>query len=83
MKKGHHRAVLSPLHNSVRRLRGLSTPSNMDAVTLTPEQSEAVQEIALSIFADCSNRGIAFSDALTAVYLSGVEHGVSGSKDCQ
>lgn len=75
-------AVLSPLHQSVRRLRGRSTPVNMDAVTLTPEQSEAMQKIALGIFADCSNRGVAFSDALTAVYLSGLEHGVSGSRDC-
>lgn len=68
---------LVPLHQSVRRLRGLSTPINMASITLTPEQSEAMQRIALGIFADCSNRGLAFSDALMAVYLSGLEHGAS------
>lgn len=72
--------MLSPLHPSVRRLRGMSVPFNMDAVTITTEQSEAMQGIALSIFADCSNRGLAFSDALMAVYLSGLGHGVSGSR---
>lgn len=70
---------LAPLHQSVRRLRGMNTPINMTAIMLKPEQSEAMQRIALSIFADCSNRGLAFSDALMAVYLSGLEHGVTGS----
>lgn len=78
MAKVRHQP-LEPLHQSVRRLRGMSTPINMSAVTLTPEQSEVLQRIALSIFTDCSNRGVAFSDALMAVYLSGLEHGVSGS----
>lgn len=73
--------TLSPLHSSVRKLRGFSTPLNMTAVTMTHEQSEAMQKIALSIFADCSNRGLAFSDALVAVYLSGLEHGVTGSQE--
>ena len=71
-------STLRPLHYSVRKLRGRSTPINMSAVELTPDQSDAMQKIALSIFADCSNRGLAFSDALTAVYLSGLEHGVTG-----
>jgi hypothetical protein len=70
---------LCPLHQSVRRLRGRGTPRNMEAVTISHEQSETMQKIALSIFTDCSNRGLAFSDALTAVYLSGLEHGVTGS----
>ena len=80
MTKVRHEA-LHPLHQSVRRLRGRSTPINMTAVTISHEQSEAMQRIALSIFTDCSNRGLAFSDALAAVYLSGLEHGVTGSRE--
>jgi hypothetical protein len=70
-------AELAPLHPSVRKLRGSSTPLNMSVMTVSHEQSEAMQKIALGIFADCSNRGLAFSDALAAIYLSGLEHAFS------
>lgn len=72
------RTTLEPLHQCVRKLRGNSTPLGMTSVSMPHEQSLAMQQIALDIFADCSNRGLAFSDALMAVYLSGMEHGVTG-----
>lgn len=53
-------------------------PLGMSAIRLPTELHEAMQEIALGIFTDVVNQGRAFQDAILAVYLSGVNHGVNG-----
>ena len=53
-------------------------PPNMTAMRLPPDLHEAMTEIALGIFTDVVNQGRAFQDAILAVYLSGVNHGVEG-----
>lgn len=37
----------------------------------------ALTEVALSIWADCTNAGQPFQAALLAVYLSGLQHGAA------
>lgn len=46
-----------------------------------PETREMLTCVAMDIFADCTNAGVPFQDAITAIYLSGLEHGVNGLKD--
>lgn len=38
---------------------------------------ETLTNIALRVFADCTNSGVGFQDALLAIYLSGLQHGSS------
>lgn len=45
------------------------------------ETAEAMQRIALSIFTDMSNAGAGLHDAITAVYLSGLQHGANSTED--
>jgi hypothetical protein len=42
-------------------------PRGMARMRLTPEQMDACSRIALGIFADMSNAGYAFQDALVAI----------------
>ena len=44
---------------------------------------DELARIAMSIFADCTNVGVPFQDAILAVYLSGLHHGSEASKDIQ
>lgn len=46
----------------------------MDRMALTDEQRQAVEGIALSIFADMTNAGCSLQETLSAIYLSGLEH---------
>jgi hypothetical protein len=45
------------------------------------EQANGLEEIAVSIFCDCANVGVPFGRAFLAVYLSGLEHGSTGTRD--
>jgi len=45
------------------------------------EQIDAATNLALSIFADCSNVGIPFQESLLAIYLSGLQHGCEITKE--
>jgi hypothetical protein len=45
------------------------------------DQFEALQRISMSIFADCTNVGVPFQEALAAIYLSGLQHGQELSKE--
>jgi hypothetical protein len=45
------------------------------------EQIQTMQAVALGIFTDASNNGFSFREALAAIYLSGLQHGVEGVKD--
>lgn len=69
-------STLTPLHHSMRpppmhRRR----PQGMATMRLPHELSRTATTVALDIFADCSNAGVPFPDALLAIYLSGLEHG--------
>lgn len=54
---------------------GQLTPHRMTKMHLPPEMSLAMDQIAMDIFVDIANCGHSFSKCLTAVYLSGFEHG--------
>ena len=73
------RATLQAVHHSLRHKR--RRPHGMDCVGLSHEQTEGLANIVLPIFADCSNVGLGFQDALVAVYLSGLNHGMEAQKE--
>lgn len=56
-------------------------PMRMDRIYLETEQSEAVERTALGVFSDCVNIGLTFQEALSAVYLSGVDHALSACQE--
>lgn len=63
--------------------RGL-VPNNMERLHgASPEQVRALQEIALSIFTDVSNNGFSLREALSAIYLSGLQHGSQLMRETQ
>lgn len=72
---------LRPVHFSARDKRML--PRNMSRLAVSNEHYEAAVRVALDIFADCTNSGASFHDALLAVYLSGLQHGQALSKEVQ
>ena len=56
-------------------------PSDMGRVYMTNDGAETVQRIACDVFTDCVNSGLTFQEALSAVYLTGVENAISAKKD--
>lgn len=73
---------LHPVHWSVLATPlGRVTPRDMSRIKLPPGMKDELTNIALSIFADCSNAGVGFADALTAVYLSGLQHGAKAQQE--
>mgnify|MGYP001087310009 CR=1 FL=1 len=68
-------ATIHPIHHSLDGKR--ITPRNMDRLNMDREHYEAGVRIALSVFADCTNVGVSFQDAILAVYLTGLQHGAA------
>lgn len=68
---------LQYVHHSVRKLKGRRVPLGMTSVDVDQEAMAAMQQIALDIFTASSNVGHGFADALTWVYLSGLQHGAA------
>ena len=68
---------LWPVHRSIP-LGGIR-PRGMTRKPMSAEQVEFVQAMALGIFADVSNAGRSFADAIAAVYLSGIDHATNGA----
>lgn len=68
-------AALRPIHVSIAGRPRL--PNRMDRLPMPPEMAEGMSEIALTIWADCINAGQPFQQALLAVYLSGLQHGLT------
>lgn len=66
---------LRPVHRSVPP--GGLLPRGMTRTRLTEEQAYFLDRFALSIFTDCVNAGRTFQEAITAVYLSGMENGIA------
>ncbi|MAH45971.1 hypothetical protein CMI37_09070 [Candidatus Pacearchaeota archaeon] len=75
---------IHPLHWSYKKLlrKGIRIkPKNMSYLNISDQDAQdTLTNIALDIFVDCTNAGIPFQDALTAIYLSGLDHGVNGRK---
>lgn len=53
----------------------------MERISLPDDLAEGLTLIALEIFTDCVNSGIPFQNALRAIYLSGLDHGMNARKD--
>ncbi len=73
------RLAIGPVHHSVAGQRIL--PRNMERLGMDREHYESGINIALSIFADCTNVGVSFQDALLAIYISGLNHGAAITKE--
>lgn len=65
---------LHPIHFSVYGRSGFR-PRNMERGAISRDMKDGLLNIALSIFADCTNVGVPFQDSLLAIYLSGLQHG--------
>ena len=69
---------LRPQHFSVRAKPGRAIrPRTMESIRLPEDGREALEEIALGIFTDMVNAGMNFHETLTAIYLSGLQHGAA------
>ena len=63
------------VHPSLRARGHRPRPMGMERLAISHEQAAALDQISMSIFADCVNVGVSFQAAISAVYLSGLEHG--------
>lgn len=80
MAKGQVRAdPLRAVHRSM--VGGRRIPYNMETIKVPHEVREGLTNVALSIFTDCCNANCSFQDAILAVYLSGLEHGMGGGEE--
>ena len=67
--------MLNPIHPSMQP-RLVRKPSGMTKlIGADPDAVLAADKIALAIFTDCANAGVPFHQCLTALYLSGLQHG--------
>lgn len=69
-----------PVSESYRKLlaKGVRIrPKNSGRMAVDQDLYEGIQKIAMSMFADCCNAGMPFQEALTYVYMSGLEHATS------
>lgn len=73
--------TIRPLHHSLGVTPRM--PYNMQRLDMTADQQERLERIALEIFADCANAGVAFQKALAAIYLSGLNHGYEIMKNAE
>ena len=55
-------------------------PYNMSRIHLSADEREAVERIAIGVFADMVNAGMSFQQALAAIYLSGAQHASEAQK---
>jgi len=75
---------IKPMHRSMAGSQvWRCTPIGMSSLTVNNDLKHDMTNIALSIFTDCVNAGKTFQDAILAVYLSGLENGVSTRKGTQ
>lgn len=73
------RRGIEPVHHSLKGLR--TTPYSMARTNMDREHYEAMVNVAVSIFTDCTNVGVSFQDSLLAIYLSGLHHGAALTKE--
>lgn len=71
---------LHPVNKRVRNLRYNRTPRGMNGISIDEETHDALQRLAIDVFARCSNSGHGFADALLAVYLTGLENGSAANE---
>jgi hypothetical protein len=75
---------MNPLHSIHESVRGERNkymprprPAGMDRASVTSEQREVLESIALGIFTDMTNSGCSLQETLAAIYLSGIKHALS------
>ena len=75
--------TIHPVHHSIRRIPGgrSMVVKDMSHIVIPHDLAEGLSGIAMSIFTDMSNMGHGIQDALLAIYLSGLEHGCSITKE--
>lgn len=57
------------------------SPRGMTRAKVTPEQTQIIQTLALSVFTDMSNAGLALREVLAAVFMSGMNLAIELQKD--
>jgi hypothetical protein len=73
-------ATIHAIHASLYP-RAVRKPRNMDYAPLPDSAKDDLSRAAMSIFADCTNVGVPFQDAILAVYLSGLQHGSAATEE--
>lgn len=72
---------LCPIHPSLLEKRSAYSekprPHGMSRMTVTAEQRQQVERIALDIFTDMANAGCSLQETLSAIYLSGLQNAVA------
>jgi hypothetical protein len=75
-----HPTPLRPLHGSALPAHPVR-PKSMTSVPLSGEGRAALESMVLSVFTDMTNAGRTFQSALSAVYLTGLQHGSAISEE--
>lgn len=73
-------AYLRSPHFSVRA-KGRIRPKDMSMMRITPEMRETLERLAADVFTDMCAADYCFTDALTAVFLSGMALAQEVGKD--
>lgn len=71
-----------PMHRSMLGSQAWKRPpTGMSAMNIPDDLKHDLSIIALSVFTDCVNAGKTFQDAILAVYVTGLENGVSAGRE--
>ncbi|WP_421782691.1 hypothetical protein [Kiloniella litopenaei] len=67
--------------NSYTIFPRMKVPTKMDWMGVSNEQAKSIHRVSMGIFTDMSNGGYSISEAIEAVYVSGLNHGMELSND--
>ena len=81
-KKNLYELTLSYAHLGSNLLtKSAPAPLDFTKKAMTPDQREVISKIAMSTFVAMANKGHTFESCLSSIYLTGLEHGVSGIRE--
>lgn len=69
--------AMHAIHESRMHLHPRIRPRDMQRSNLPPEHREFLEDLALGIFTDMVNAGATFQQALTAIYVSGMQNALA------
>ena len=73
--------AMAPLHWSKRQQGRPISPAGLAHIEASQEQVEALESVALDVFTDMTNSGATLQASLAAVYMTGIEHGLTMGKE--
>lgn len=75
--------ALQSLHSSRMRRHPVIRPLGMTRSNLPPEHREFLEDLSLGIFTDMVNAGATFQQALSAIYVSGMQNAIAAGSERQ